>query len=113
MVNSVDAGDLGGTVVPAGQVAQLVEHGIENAGVGGSSPPLPIDSERNESQYSEGIGIHAGPFSVCEFGCSFLPFGAVGCSAVLCTTSAPHFAPRVLSSGVLIARSRSSGRTIS
>lgn len=57
---------MGGTVQPAGQVAQLVEHGIENAGVGGSSPPLPIDSICNESQDLEGIGINAGPFSVFD-----------------------------------------------
>ena len=30
------------TVDPTGQVAQLVEHRIENAGVAGSSPALPI-----------------------------------------------------------------------
>ena len=47
----------------SGEVAQLVEHRIENAGVGGSSPPLATSDRR---LYTRGGGLRfgrAGPVS--------------------------------------------------
>jgi len=35
-----------------GKIAQLVEHGTEDAGVGGSNPSLPTNMEQHRSRYA-------------------------------------------------------------
>lgn len=47
------------TSTPTGQVAQLVEHRIENAGVAGSSPALPIRTIRHDQTEREPPQVHS------------------------------------------------------
>ena len=47
----------------SGEVAQLVEHRIENAGVGGSSPPLATSDRRPSLQGRRFAFGRAGPVS--------------------------------------------------
>ena len=49
-----------------GHIAQLVEHGIENAGVRGSSPRMPIDWFSKEPHKPAGVGFNADPLSICD-----------------------------------------------